>query len=249
MSIIPVKTHKIIPGQDNDITTLLDRYLKDIKENSVILVTSKVVSICEGRFKKIGNVDKDDLIASESERFLPRTKSKFNITVTIAKGIFGAGAGVDESNGNGYYILWPNDPQASANLIRAHLKQRFQLTNVGVIITDSKTTPLRWGVTGISLAHSGFLALKDYIGTPDIFGRAFQFEKLNIADCLATAGVLAMGEGNEQTPLAIATDIPTIAFQEADPTEDELKALQITLDDDLYGEFLKNAPWEKGKEN
>lgn len=247
MNITPVKTHKIIPGKDNTITDVLDEYLKEVNENSVVLVTSKVVSICEGQYKKIGDIDKDELIASEAETFLPRTKSKFNVTVTIAKGVFGAGAGVDESNGNGYYILWPKDPQESANLIRAYLKKRFHLTNVGVVITDSKTTPLRWGVTGISLAHSGFLALKDYIGTPDIFGRAFQFEKLNIADCLATAGVLVMGEGSEQTPLAVITDIPTISFQQNDPTDEELKALQISLTDDLYGEFLKNAPWEKGK--
>jgi len=72
--------------------------------------------------------------------------------------------------------------------------------------------------------------LKDYIGTPDIFGRLFQFEKLNIADSLASAGVLVMGEGNEQTPLAIVTDIPTITFQQSDPTPDELKALEISID-------------------
>ncbi|CAN5199582.1 putative folate metabolism gamma-glutamate ligase [soil metagenome] len=247
MHIASIKTDKILPGDEPDLYQLLATSLQAVQENTVILVTSKVVSICEGRYIKIGDIDKDELIARESERFLSRTKNKFNVTVTIARGIFGAGAGVDESNGNGYYILWPEDPQKSANAIRNYIREKFGLKNVGVVITDSKTTPLRWGVTGVSLAHTGFNALKDYIGTPDIFGRDFQFEKLNVADALATAGVLVMGEGSEQTPLAMITDIPTITFQESDPTEEELNALRITLDDDLYGEFLKNAPWEKGK--
>ncbi len=247
MQINPIKTRSIIPGDGSTLEAILAEYVTDLKENSVVLVTSKIVSICEGRFIKVGTVDKDELIITESERYLPRIKNKFNVAVTIAHGIFGANAGIDESNANDYYVLWPEDPQASANRIRVYLRQKFGLKNLGVVITDSKTTPLRWGVTGISLAHSGFLALKDYIGTPDIFGRQFQFEKLNVADSLATAGVLAMGEGNEQTPLAIVSDIPTITFQENDPTLEELKSLEISIDEDVFGDFLKNAQWEKGK--
>src|SRR6266508_2193439 len=71
-------------------------------------------------------------------------------------------------------------------------------------ITDSKTAPLRVGVTGVTLAYSGFQALNDYVGTKDLFGRAWRMIKVNVVDALATAAVLVMGEGSEQTPLASA---------------------------------------------
>lgn len=253
MQIIPIKTHALIPGKDRDIMKILDQYLGEnsgqfkLTEGSVLAATSKIVSICEGRFVPMEGTDKNELIASEAQMYIPRTLNRYNVTVTIKNNILGAGAGVDESNGNGYYILWPEDVQKSANAIREHIAKRLGLRNFGVVITDSKTTSMRWGVTGIALAHSGFLALKDYIGTPDIFGRNFEFEKLNIADCLATAGVLAMGEGKEQTPLAVISDIPLITFQERNPSDEELAALQIHIDDDVYGDFLKNAPWKEGK--
>lgn len=248
MLVAPIKTHALLPGIETDILSILDQYLTDIPDGSVIAVTSKIVSICEGRFVPMEGTDKQTLIAKEAEQYLPIHHKNFAVTVTIKNGVFGAGAGIDESNGNGYYILWPKDPQVSANRIREHFVKKFGLKKIGVIITDSKTTPLRWGVTGVALAHSGFLALKDYIGTPDIFGRDFQYEKLNIADCLATAGVLAMGEGKEQTPLAVISAIPTITFQDRNPTDVELADIRISMDDDLYGTFLKNADWKKGKQ-
>jgi F420-0:gamma-glutamyl ligase len=117
---------------------------------------------------------------------------------------------------------------------------------VGVIITDSKTTPMRWGVTSIALAYSGFKSLKDYIGKEDLFGRKFQFEKLSIIDSLATSARVTMGEGSEQTPMAIISDIPFVKFQDRNPTKKELKELEITVDIDIYGPFLKNAQWKKG---
>ena len=64
-------------------------------------------------------------------------------------------SGLDESNAFGQYVLWPEDPQGVANQVRAHLCRRFSLRHVGVIVTDSKTTPLRLGVTGVAIAHSG----------------------------------------------------------------------------------------------
>jgi len=122
-------------------------------------------------------------------------------------------AGIDESNSNGFYILHPKDLQETANKIRIYLCKRFKLKNVGVLITDSKTTPLRWGTTGVALAHSGFLALNDYIDTPDIFGRKLKVTKVNISDGLAAAAVLVIGEGREQTPLAIISETASVKFQ------------------------------------
>lgn len=245
MQVSAIKTHKIT-SEDSDLFRILDQYISEIKENSILAVTSKIISIAEGRLVKIEEADKDELIEKESELYLPRSDNKYNISFTITNNILSASAGIDESNGNGFYILWPKDVQESANKIRGYLANKFGLKNVGVIITDSKTTPLRWGVTGIALAHSGFNALNDYIGKPDLFGRPFQFEKLNVADSLASAAVFEMGEGSEQTPLAIISDLKNIEFQDRNPSDEELESLKIDMKDDLFAPFLKNAAWQKG---
>lgn len=246
MIVNAIKTHKIT-SDDKDILVVLDKYIEKLEENSIVAITSKIVSVCEGSTIKIEDtVDKEKLIRENSQFFLPRSSNKYNINFTITNNILAASAGIDESNGNGYYILWPKNPQDSANKIREFLVNKFKLRSVGVIITDSKTTPLRWGVTGIALAHSGFNAVYDYIGKPDLFGRFFEFEKLNIADSLACSAVMEMGEGNEQTPLATIQDLKNIEFQARNPTGEELESIKISMEDDLYSPILKNIPWQKG---
>jgi len=245
MKIMAIKVHKIT-ANDHDLIKILDKYLLAFSEKSVLAITSKIVSITEGRLVKMEGVDKDELIKQESQYYLPRNRNPYNISFTITRGILAASAGIDESNANGYYVLWPKDPQKTANDVRRYLKRRFKLQDVGVIITDSKTTPMRWGVTSIALAYSGFKSLKDYIGKEDLFGRKFEFEKLSIIDSLATSASVTMGEGSEQTPMAIISDIPFVKFQDKNPTKKELKELEITPDIDIYGPFLKNVKWEKG---
>lgn len=245
MNIVPIKTKKVT-SNDKNIINVLNEYLPEIKERSIVAITSKIISITEGRVVAIGSIDKDRLIKQESEYYLSREENKFNVSLTIARNNLVATAGIDESNGDGNYVLWPKDPQQSANTIREHLKKKFNLKEIGVIITDSKTTPLRWGVAGFALAHSGFLALKNYIGKEDLFGRKFEYEMLNIADSLAAAATLVMGEGAEQTPIAIMSDLNNVQFQDRNPTEGELKSLKITLDEDLYAPLLKAVKWRKG---
>jgi dihydrofolate synthase / folylpolyglutamate synthase len=246
MRVNAIKTHKITIN-DRNLIKILDKYLLKLEEKSVLAITSKIVAITDGRLVKMEGVDKDELIKKEAQFFLPRPKNQYNVSFAITRGILAASAGIDESNADGYYILWPKDPQNTANKVREYLKKRFKIKNVGVIITDSKTTPMRWGVTSIALAHSGFKSLKDYIGKEDLFGRKFQFEKLSIIDSLATSASVTMGEGSEQTPLAIISDVPFVRFQDRNPTKKELKEIEITLDIDIYGPFLKKVKWEKGK--
>ncbi len=246
MKIFSIKTHKIKP-YEQDLFKILDKYLTSLKEREILVVTSKIVAICEGRVVKTEVADKEELIEEEAEYFLPPEKNKYNTTLTIKGDLLAAAAGIDESNGNGYYILWPKDPQKTANEVRRYLRERFSLKKVGVIITDSKTTPLRWGTTGVSIAHSGFVALKDYIGKPDIFGRKLKMTKANILDALSVSAVLVMGEGSEQTPLAVIGDVPFVKFQNRDPSKKELKDFRIDINDDLYSLLLKGAKWSKGK--
>lgn len=246
MKITPIKTPKIIPGKSQDFFKILDRYLPSFKEGSILAITSKVIAICEGRIVKIGKINKDELIKKEAEYYLPRNQSKYGFSLTIKNNLLIPSSGIDESNGAGFYVLWPKNPQKTANEVRAYLVKRFLLKKVGVIITDSKTTPLRWGVTGSALTHSGFLALNDYIGKLDLFDRKLRVTKVNVMDAMAAAAVLVMGEGNEQTPMAKIEDLPFVKFVSRNPTKKELKDLHIEIADDLYAPLLQSVNWQKG---
>ncbi|OGH11799.1 MAG: hypothetical protein A2857_04900 [Candidatus Levybacteria bacterium RIFCSPHIGHO2_01_FULL_36_15] len=245
MIVTVIKTKPVITG--DKLTDILDASVNLLNNRSIVVVTSKIISICEGRIVKIGEIEKDELIEQEAQYFLPRETNPYHVSLTITRNNLSATAGIDESNGNGYYVLWPENPQKTANEIRKFFCKKFNIQSCGIIITDSKTTPFRWGVTAISLAHSGFAAVKDYIGTKDIFGRKFEYEKLNIADCLACASTVVMGEGKERTPIAVINEIPFVKFQKRNPTKKELDELKITLDDDLYSPILKSVEWKKGK--
>lgn len=246
MIVTAIKTHKIT-AQDTEIKAILDKYITSLSEKSIVVVTSKIVSICEGRIhKKISEDQKDSLVKTEAEYYLPREYNQYGFMISINHNIIVASAGIDESNGNGYYVLWPKDPQKSANSIRQYFIKRFKLKNIGVIISDSKLTPLRWGVTGVALSHSGFESIYSYIDKPDIFGRKMRAEKSNIADSLATTAVVVMGEGNEQQPLAVIKDIDFVRFQDRDPTKKELDSTKISLKDDVYSSMLTSMKWKKG---
>jgi dihydrofolate synthase / folylpolyglutamate synthase len=244
MNVTAVKTEKIVPNSF-DLLTILDTYIRSFEEKSVLAITSKIIAICEGNIVKIDKANKDDLIEKEAEYYLPRTSNKYNVTLTIKQNLLAASAGIDESNGNGYYVLWPKNPQKSANVIREYLCTKFSMKRVGVIITDSRSFPLRWGTTGVSIAHSGFLGLNNYIGNPDIFGRIMQMTKANVVDALAESAVAVMGEGSEQTPLAVIRDVPFIQFQNRNPTREEIAGLHIDMQDDLYAALLTSIPWKK----
>jgi putative folate metabolism gamma-glutamate ligase len=244
MRVQAIKTHKIT--QERDLNVLLDQYVTSLQERSVLAITSKIVSICQGRRVPVGSAEKQALVEREADLYLPPSASQYQISLTIKEHLLIPMAGVDESNAQGQYVLWPLDAQSVANRVRAHLRERFGLQYVGVLISDSKTTPLRWGVMGTAIVHSGFLAVNDYRGRPDIYGRLLQMTTVNVADALAAAAVLVMGEGDEQTPLAVIDDLPFVHFQTSDPSPEELQRRWIDMQDDLYAPLLQGVEWHKG---
>ncbi|MDP3900810.1 MAG: coenzyme F420-0:L-glutamate ligase [bacterium] len=246
MKVHAIKTHRITQ-EDKDILGVIDAYVKQMSESSILAVTSKIVSLCEGRTLPSQESKKDSIIIQEAEWYLPRSSSKYNVMLTIKNGVMNFSSGVDESNSGGVFVLWPKDSQQSANIIRKHLVAKHKRKNIGVIITDTASVPLRWGQRGVFvLAHSGFSALNSYIGKPDIFGRIFKMTSAAVADALGTAAVLVMGEGAEQTPLAVIEDIPFVRFQERSPTKRELQELRMPLEDDLYAPLIRAVQWRKG---
>ena len=138
MNIVPVKTHKIT-AKDTNLFSVLDRYIKSIAEGSILAVTSKIVSICEGRTipmetEGTNETKKNKLIEQESQWYLDRSTNPYSVSLTITNNTLVATSGIDESNVDGNYVLWPKDPQKSAERVREHLKKRFNLKKIGVII-------------------------------------------------------------------------------------------------------------------
>ncbi|MBI2018476.1 coenzyme F420-0:L-glutamate ligase [Candidatus Daviesbacteria bacterium] len=248
MIVKSIKTRKFLPPKD-DLWGLLSDNIKSLKENSVVAVTSKIVSIGEGRCIPIADFpDKDKLVAEEADKYLPRAAAPHGFVMhTIKNGMMVASAGIDESNGANFYILWPKDPQKSAQRIWEFLKEKFKVKNLGVIITDSRLVPLKRGVLGIAIGYFGFKPLRDYRGKIDIFGREFKMETSNLPDSLATAAVLEMGEGNEQTPIGIITDTPYLEFTNTLPGEKVGNfSFKIPEKEDMFHPLIAAVKWKKG---
>ncbi len=218
------------------------------KDGDIIAISSKVVSIDEGRTLSMDSVpNKELLIQQEADFYLKAPKSsKYRRRFTIAKGAMAGSAGIDESNGSGHYVLYPKDPFKSAKQWRAWIMKEYDLSEVAVIITDSMSLPLRRGAIGFALSWDGLDPIRDYRGTPDIFGRLIQAETANLVDALAASAVLEMGEGNEQTPVAIIRDAKNIVRKNRSPKND----VQLLVDplDDVFTPFFfhKSFKWKKG---
>lgn len=207
---------------------------KWIREGMVVVITSKVVSLAENQLVKKSSINKKELIQAEADHNFGEIG--YGCYLTIKHGLFIASAGIDESNSeNEEYILYPKDPFQSAKDLWSDLRQAWNLKHLGVLMTDSHTTPLRRGVTGISLAHWGFQGVRNMIGQEDLFGRRLQMTTINVADGLAAAATLMMGEGNECRPLAILRS-DEIEFTEEDNSLD----VRIPMGEDLYFPFFKD---------
>ena len=158
MEFIAVKTRILLPPED-DILGALTESLTDIHEGDVLLISSKIVAIGEGRCVPIGEIDKNELVKTEADYLIPTEYRPFPLT--IKNHTFLGAAGIDESNGNGYYILLPEDCFASAKRLYDFISATCQVKNIGVIITDSRSLPLRFGATGVALGWWGNFTFKE----------------------------------------------------------------------------------------
>lgn len=228
MNVRPIKTRVFKEGET--LKPFLQKYLPRLAERTIVVITSKVVALAQGRVAPSGTKrTKIALIRKESEIAL---HTKY-VWLTVKDGTVMASAGIDESNANGKLILLPQFSFVVAASLRAWLRRMYQVKQVGVLITDSRTTPLRAGVTGMAVGYAGFGGLRDYRGKQDLFGRKFHFSRVNVADSLATAAALTMGEGAEQQPLAVITGAPVEWT-----TKLARRELWIDPRDDMYAPLL-----------
>lgn len=247
MNIKVIKTRKFLPPKD-DLWEILRESIPELRENSVVAVTSKIASIGEGRCVSADKVSgKDELAKRQADYYLLKDENEGHRLHTITNGILVGSAGIDESNSNGYYILWPKNPDKSAKEIWKFLRKTYSIQNLGVILTDSNAVPLKRGIVGNAISFYGFVHIKNYVGKKDLFGRKFKYTRTNIPDSIAAFAVYLMGEGNEQTPIVIFEDLPFIKFVKRAPHfRKRFTSWRVPMDEDLFRPFLKGVPWKKG---
>lgn len=232
MIVEAIRTRVFKEGED--LGAFVAEHVAAIGDSAILVVTSKIVALSESR--TADPKDRDRIIQEESDTAI-RTKYTW---LTIKDGTVMSSAGVDESNADGKLILLPRDSFAAAHALRTTLMRRFNIERLGVLITDSRVLPLRAGVVGVALGYAGFKGVRDYRGEPDIFGRILKLARTDIADGLATAAVLEMGEGAEQQPLALVTQAPVEFVETIDRSE-----LHIDIEDDLYRPLFESLPTQE----
>lgn len=232
MIVTPIKTP--IFKENEDLVAFITKRIKKLPEKSVLVVTSKIVGLAEGRTANITSEKAKEKLIKQESTLAIHTKY---VWLTVKDGMIMPSAGIDESNANGKLILLPKDSFKAAHALRTRLKKHYKVKRLGVLITDSRTFPLRSGVTGVALGYAGFRGIHDYCKERDLFGRKFHFARVDVADSLATAAVLTMGEGNERQPLAVIKQAPITFCEKINRNE-----LRIDITDDLYRPLFDRLP-------
>lgn len=200
-----------------------------LKDGDILVLAQKIVSKSEGRLVNLATVDpshnaielgvhigKDprlvELILRESIAVL-RTRLN-TIIVEHRLGFVCANAGIDHSNvaGDGdeteeWVLLLPENPDASAEAIRKGLEARSGV-QLGVLIIDSHGRAWREGTVGVTIGLSGLPGLADLRGRSDLFGYTLRITQVGVADELAAAASLLMGQAAEGTPVIHVRGFP-----------------------------------------
>jgi coenzyme F420-0:L-glutamate ligase/coenzyme F420-1:gamma-L-glutamate ligase len=216
-------------GPGDDLAALLAEAMRAMAtrpvDGDILVVAQKVVSKAEGRFVNLAHVvpstcantlaeivGKDprlvEVILSESTEVVRYKKDV--LIVAHRLGFVMANAGVDQSNvgpeGDEQVLLLPLAPDESAAALKAQLDREFGV-DLGVIINDSFGRPWRNGVVGVALGAAGVPSLRNLVGAPDIFGRRMRVTEVAMADEIAAAASLLMGQGDERIPAVLVRGV------------------------------------------
>ena len=220
----------LVESGDDLSTVILEAYARvelTPADGDVLIVAQKVVSKAENRYAHLRTIEPSapaleladqtrtdprltELILRESREVLRQRPGV--IIVEHQLGYVHANAGIDRSNifsnddDDPRVLLLPADPDASARILRDTLRERCA-ADIAVIINDSAGRAWRNGVIGFAIGSAGIEPLRDMIGQPDMFGRALERTQIAIADELAAAGSLLMGQASEATPVVLARGV------------------------------------------
>jgi coenzyme F420-0:L-glutamate ligase/coenzyme F420-1:gamma-L-glutamate ligase len=219
------------PGDDLAALLLdaLGRADLSLEDGDILVLAQKIVSKAEGRLANLHEIrpseravelgiqiEKDprlvELILGESREVL-RTRPG-TIVVEHRLGFVCANAGIDHSNvaGGGseaeeWVLLLPSDPDGSARELRARLEAASG-QRLGVLIIDSHGRAWRLGTAGVAIGLAGLPGLEDLRGRPDLFGYTLRITQVGVADELAAAASLLMGQAAEGTPAVHVRGFP-----------------------------------------
>jgi coenzyme F420-0:L-glutamate ligase/coenzyme F420-1:gamma-L-glutamate ligase len=200
---------------------------KKLRDGDVLVIAQKIVSKAEGRTVRLDSVapseealelarevNKDprlvELILRESVEVVRKRRDV--VVVADRHGFVMANAGIDMSNvqhhgADDSALLLPEDPDASCARLREAMK-RLTGADIGVIINDSHGRAFRNGTVGVAIGVAGIPALMDRRGDPDLFGRPLQHTEVGLADEIASAASLLMGQAGEGRPVVLARGVP-----------------------------------------
>jgi coenzyme F420-0:L-glutamate ligase / coenzyme F420-1:gamma-L-glutamate ligase len=222
IQVFPVEGLPLIKKGDNLGKFIVEAAKKQgtsIQEHDVIVVTHVVVSKAEGTVINLDEVNpsqraielaqltnKDPALVEvilQETRDIVRIGQNSIITETTS-GIICANAGVDRSNVSGErnVVPLPKNPNASAENIRKEIKN-LTGKDVALIISDTHGRPFRIGEINVAVGVSGFTPIRDRRGEKDLFGYILKKKQTAIADELASAAELVIGQTNEGIPAAI----------------------------------------------
>ncbi len=231
LTLTPLLNFPLI-RQDDNLADILVKSLQEtqieLHDNDIIVLAQKIVSKSEGRMVNLATVtpsqhaielaqkaDKDprvmELMLQESNEVLRIRVG--TIIVEHKLGFVCANAGIDHSNvmsggdTEDYVLLLPEDPDQSARNIREKIKQTTGKT-IGVMIIDSHGRAWRNGTVGICIGLSGLPAIVDERGWKDLFGYALKITIVGVADELAAAASLVMGQAAEGIPAVHVRGFP-----------------------------------------
>ncbi len=250
IELIGVPDIPVVAAGD-DLAALIATALDDARlrpaSGDILVVAQKVVSKAENRFVDLatvrvsdraqsiaGEVGKDprlvEVILGESTRIV---RQRPGLLITEHRlGYVMANAGVDQSNvapadGRERVLLLPRDPDRSAAMLCERLGSRYGCA-VAVIVSDSFGRPWRRGTVGVALGTAGLPALVDLRGRPDLFGRTMQATLVGVADEIAAAASLLMGQGAEAMPVVLVRGL------DLDEPASSALALVRPADEDLF---------------
>jgi coenzyme F420-0:L-glutamate ligase/coenzyme F420-1:gamma-L-glutamate ligase len=217
-----------------------------LEDGDIIVIAQKVVSKSENRYKNLLEIkpskqatnlalslNRDpafiQLILNESNEIISTDKNV--IIVEHKLGFININAGIDRSNipeNKNLVLLLPEDPSSSSQKIYEDISSKIK-KNISVIITDSMTRPYRSGVMNFALASTNIQSLIDLKGEKDIYGNILQATEIAIADELAAASGLLMGQGNDGMPIVIIR-----GFDRKHYLKNDAFNLIVKKEDDLY---------------
>jgi len=202
----------------------------EIEDRDILIIAQKVISKAEDRLIKLDTVKPSEkaleiaketgrnsklveLVLRESKRFLKASRQI--LIVEDQREIVNINAGIDKSNvkGANCYALLPVDPDESARNLRSSIK-KLTGKNVGIIISDTYSRAFRRGQVNFAIGLAGIDPFVDYRGTEDLFGYVLQVKFSAVADELAGAAELIMGEGKEAIPVVIVKGLNRMNFRE-----------------------------------